>query len=274
MSRNDQCQLFHSLFFNEKWKEALNRIDSHPDEVRNRDNEGYLPIHIVCLTRNSTVPVTVIEKLIEAYPESVKETTEKASRIPLHCIVRGTFSPTIDVVTVIIQKYKEGVSMKDHMECIPLHNYLLCCEKPSIDIVKLLVEAQPDTVSISDKDGWLPLHHAGACGALEISQYLIDLYPEALTKHDLAGCTPRNYAECSKHYDLYNKLREEEIKHFGTNRSKVTHSWDLPPEKDNLFSMGANLKQDQVSDEKQDSTISVPSGTTQPETDATSIIPV
>ena len=192
-------------------------IALHPAEVRSSDTYGNLPIHNACALAN--IPANVIEELISAYPESVKQTTtHEFSQLPLHYAVNCCGSSTMTaVVEVLLQNYKEGASVKDTNGLTPLNSHMSACKCPSLDITKMLLDVCPDAVLMCNDYDWYPLHYAAYHGNWEISKYLIDLYPYALMKKDNDGRTPRDIATDNYHYQLCDKLREEEEKQFRHN---------------------------------------------------------
>lgn len=202
-----------TLIHSQNWLEVLNRISSHPEEVR-PSNYDYLPIHRACIRQN--VPVKVIEALIEAHPQSVKQQTKSyEDRLPLHISVCHVSSTMPDVVKVLLDSYKEGALVKDRYGRTPLNQHLMFCQYPSLEMVRMLVEADPDVVRITDNVDWYPLHSAAYIGDWEISQCLIDLYPDALLKKSQHCKTPGDISNNNGHCQLYDKLNGEEEKRFG-----------------------------------------------------------
>lgn len=210
------------LMDEENWSEVLHRIESHPQEVQSRNNEGdALPIHWCCMKPN--VPVEVIKSLIDAYPESLRHITSYGA-LPLHCAMTRSCSSTQSaIIDVLLKYYQEGVCKKDHIGDTPLTNYLQWSRPPSLDIIKRLVDASPSVVRIVDACQWVPLHHAVDLGYWEISQYLIQCYPEALLKQDYSNRTPRDIANENDHQRLRDRLLQEEQSRFGSKQRKTSN---------------------------------------------------
>jgi len=196
----------------EKWTKALERICSYPKEAQVSDEYGYLPIHRAC--ECESVPIKVIESLIDAYPESVEHKSPKDGLVPLNFAVSCKSSTHYDIVKVLLRHYKEGASMRDRDGRAPLHSHLCESSSPSLDMVKLLVKACPDAVRVCDNYKWYPLHYAAKNGNLDIAQYLIDLYPDSLLMRTENGETPIDVASSFGQRQLCYKLREEEETRF------------------------------------------------------------
>lgn len=203
-----------------EWTEVLKRIDSHPSELRSWDNHGYLFIHRALYIED--VPVEVIEALIKAYPESLEQKSKITGILPLLCAVRHYSCPNSNIIKLLVQNYKNAVTATDEDGRTPLIYHLLVCQSPSLEIVNILVEAHSDVVLMRDSKKWYPLHYAAYRGNWEISQYLIQCYPDVLLEENNDNRTPRDITICNCRYAVSEKLREEEETRFGK-------SDDVPP---------------------------------------------
>lgn len=197
-----------NLIHLKRWEEVLAKISSSPDELRSCDNGGFLPIHNACFQGN--VPLNVIETLVEAYPQSIKQKSQTYGLLPLHCAVHHYSSTNSEVVKFLLRNYKEGASAKEENGRTPLIYHLLVCQSPSLEMTKLLVHAHLDAVRICDSGKWNPLHYAAYRGNWEISQYLIDMYPDALLEENNENKTPRGITICNGRHQMAEKFREAE----------------------------------------------------------------
>lgn len=211
-----------TLISKKKWVEVLERIVSHPDEVR-VCKDGILPIHRACGCDD--VPFRVIEALIETYPQSLEQKCNTFDGgLPIHDAVSHDYSTiNTDVIKLLLQHYKGSASVKDEDGCTPLQSHLYCSPSPSLEVVKMLVEAHPDAVRTHDQYKWYPLHCAAACDNWQIAIYLIDLYPEALVKHTFTDQIPRIVADEYRKFKMCDKLREEEETRFGRTIGNQSH---------------------------------------------------
>lgn len=197
-----------NLIHLKKWVDVLAKVCSNPEDLHSWDNGGFLPIHNVCFQDN--VPMNVIEAFVDAYPESVKLKSQSCGLLPIHCAVHHYSSTNPAIVKFLLRHYKEGASEIEVNGRTPLIYHLLVCQSPSLDTTKMLVDAHPDSVRICDKEKWNPLHYAAYRGNWEISQYLIEMYPDALLEENIDNRTPRGITVCNGRYQLADKFLEAE----------------------------------------------------------------
>ena len=139
-----------------------------------------LPIHEACA--NESVPLSVIQALVQAYPDSARVTESAYHRLPLHIVCRKTANA--QVVKFLLEQYADAALEPDALGRLPLH-YVLS-NGADDDIVDLLLQYGPDAARGVDKKGWFPLHVACSMGAsTRVILQLLDLYPEAsvMTTH-------------------------------------------------------------------------------------------
>merc|ERR1712150_184881 len=78
------------------------------------------------------------------------------------------------------------------------------------EMTRMLVDAHPDAVRIRDNGKWNPLHYAAYRGNWEISQYLIEMNPDALMEENMDNKTPRAITVCNGRHQMAEKFREAE----------------------------------------------------------------
>jgi len=205
-----------ALIVTEQWPEVLERLDSNPKEAEMWEN-GILPIHCAC--RRPKVPVPVVESLIKAYPHSLGQRSQPLGLLPLHCALESTSSTNVNVVRTLLLNYKKAAAVKDEHERMPLHFHLWSCPKPSIDVVKLLVQAHPIAVSTGDRLDRYPLHYAAKGGKLEISKFLVELFPEGLRKKSF-GQAPLDFFQGNEKEHMLNALHDNQVKHIREEEEK------------------------------------------------------
>lgn len=224
-----------NLIHLKRWKEVLEKVSSNPDELCSWDNGGFLPIHNACFLEN--VPLNVIESFLEVYPESVKQKSQTYSLLPLHCAVHNYSSTNSEVVKLLLASYKEGALAQEENGRTPLIYHLLVCQSPSLEMTKMLADAHPDAVRICDSGKWNPLHYAAYRGNWEISQYIIDMYPDALTEENNDNRTPRDITVCNGRNQMAEKFLEAEediqsgMMKITVERDESVHVMDDKPEK-------------------------------------------
>lgn len=196
------------LIVTEQWTDVLERLETHPKEAEMWDN-GILPIHCAC--RRPKVPVQVVESLIKAYHLSLGQKSQPLGLLPLHCALESVSSTNILVVQTLLEKYRKAAMIRDEHERMPLHFHLWSCTKPSLDVVKILVQANPIAVSTGDRLDRYPLHYAAKGGQWEISRFLVDLFPEGLTKKSF-GQTPLDWFEGTRKDQMLKSLHDNQVK--------------------------------------------------------------
>jgi len=126
-----------------QWDKAINRIESHPEEVKTwvfrRESSNpkkirwrLLPIHATCIFRS---PLAVIEALVSCY--------------------------------------SDGAQMKDDQDMLPLH--LACRNGASKGVVLTLLYAFPESMTVTDRKGRTPSELVGASSSQNREAVIIAL---------------------------------------------------------------------------------------------------
>lgn len=133
-----------------------------------------LPIHEACA--NESVPLTVVQALVKAYPESVRVTESAYQRLPLHIVCRKTANA--QVVQYLLSENADASLEPDALGRLPLHYAL--SNGANDNVVNLLLEYGPSAARGVDRKGWTPLHVACSMGAsTHLTNKILELYPEA-----------------------------------------------------------------------------------------------
>lgn len=224
-----------SLIYKEKWSEIPDRIKEYPEEAQVWENLDDRPLLYACGRTN--IPGEVIDAIIQACPQAVKEKSKLGGALPLHIAARQLSNTTPDIVKVLLHHYKEAAVIGNDHGHTPLMSHLVLNETPSLEVVKTLVETKPEAAKITDDFYYYPLHRATDCGIWEIVKCLIDAYPEALRKKTRTEETPRDMCKRRGHDELYDKLCKEEDTIFG-----VTLSEDVKVEEDEQNNLSDKVK--------------------------------
>lgn len=179
-----------SLLLLGHWNKSIERIYKTPQEVK-LWHKDFLPLGHAC--KRSDVSVEIVKKIIDIYPKSLWTCDQRWNRLPLHWAIRCN-PPNILVIEILIKRHPSIAAIKDENGRTPLNYLLWFSRSPSLSLVRLLAEAHPDVVRLTDRFRWTALHHAVRNGRWDIVIYLIDLYPQALLKQDIAGLIPRYHA--------------------------------------------------------------------------------
>lgn len=168
----------------EQWERVIGLAKSKPEICKQwTERTGFfegirpsnvLPIHEACA--NESVPFSVVEALVQAYPESVRVTESAYHRLPLHIVCRKTAKA--QVVHFLLKENSEASLEPDVLGRVPLHYAL--SNGANDDVVDLLLQYGPDAARGVDRKGWTPLHVACSMGAsTRVTAKLLELYPEA-----------------------------------------------------------------------------------------------
>jgi len=142
---------------------------THKANVAEFDKEGYLPLHHAC---EAQANATIIDKLLEIYPEGAKLVTKGEGKgdLPLHlaCMKSVTgdtakaLAARIESVDLMIEAmvnaYPEACTIKQR-GALPLH--LACAHQFPLGAVTTLIKQHPDACKVlAEGSGNLPLHLA------------------------------------------------------------------------------------------------------------------
>jgi len=189
--------------------------DKYKPAVKERDTEGYLPIH---WAGEAQCKQNVFEVLLSAFPEGVKEVTNKTKERPggdmtLHLLCKGTITAdtekafkqkTVDkegAIQTLVAAYPEASRLRIKGK-LAIHN--AARSNTPAGAIEALVDANPtscqekeegDDIGLGPADGNLPLHSAClkklADGVIE---KLVQTYREGAATPNGPGNLPIHYA--------------------------------------------------------------------------------
>lgn len=197
----DNRTILFRLVLKKDWNGTVQRCESFPEEAATwivtkgfHGNLRFLPLHKVCVL---SPPMSVIESLIEAYPDGAKG-KDQDGWLPIHCACFYGASQTI--INALIQAYPSGASNKDDEGRTPLHYAALKCASDSV--VSSLLRANPKAAVSKDDEGRLPIHHACSKGAPDGSiEALLKVSSKGAQSKDDQGRLPIHHA-CRKNATL------------------------------------------------------------------------
>jgi len=163
---------------------------AYPDGARIQNQNGELPLHFAAETNAS---VDVISVLLNAYPGSA-QIQDKWGDLPLHCNLN------IDVVSVLLNAYPGGAQIKNEVGRLPLHK-AVCEPDVSVDVVSALLSAYPGGVRVKDNDGVLALHYAVRYVSHDVISALLSAYPDGVRVKDNVGRLPLHAALAEEFVD-------------------------------------------------------------------------
>ena len=150
-------------------------LEAFPDAVRERTSDGDLPLHLALYSYSS---IKIIRLLITAYPESAAE-RNKYGNLPLHCALRNNLN--IEIITIILDSYPQGAYERDEANWLPLH-IVLKADAPRENVISILLERCPDLAKEKDFGGELPLHYSlrKSSISLDTVRVIFNAFPDAV----------------------------------------------------------------------------------------------
>jgi ankyrin repeat protein len=185
------------LIIKKEWSSATSRVHAFPDEANTwivtkgfNGNLRFLPIHKACVL---TPPVTLMEALVAANPESVKS-RDQDGWLPIHCAC--FYGASEAVVNTLLVAYPKGAQCKDDDGRLPIHYATLKCAPEAV--IEGLLKNFPKGAMSKDDEGRLPIHHACSKGAAEgVIDALLKASPKGAQSKDDQGRLPLHHA-CRK----------------------------------------------------------------------------
>jgi len=150
---NGRLPVLHSLIFCGSSGFIKMLFKAYPEAVREKTNEGNLPLHVACKMHTADID-DIVQFLIEAYPEGAK-VQNLAGFLPLHFAVdRNAFN----AAKWLLKVYPEASIVKNQAGYSPL--ILLCNDyfisKFELEWLDLFLSANPGSMDIRDQRGDLP----------------------------------------------------------------------------------------------------------------------
>lgn len=193
-----------ALIVAKRWDEltgALTDSVAQSPALRQTDGElGTLPLH---LAAKHQAPISVIEQLMELWPDAIKEVSTSgnypwelaASAVePCVAVVERLLAGHLQAVGEIGSGASERLKVHDEISepLVPIH--LACKYGAPAALLAQLLQRRPQACS-ERRDGHLPLHWAAAKQApLAIVEQMLAAYPDALSQTDPNLCLPLHLA--------------------------------------------------------------------------------
>jgi ankyrin repeat protein len=148
----------------------------------------------------------LVHIFLEAYPEALAKADDNGF-LPIHrALISGSASPSLELIKLCIHECPESILEVTPLGALPLH---LACNyrSGSIDIVQYLVDIFPDAVQCRDNEGQFPLDHALDANdpQVEVVELLVQQYPVVLSFLDDQGRLPLHRV-LRKHRNRYDGI--------------------------------------------------------------------
>lgn len=156
-----------------------------PQALQIGDEFNSLPLHHACSQggKNPSM-IDVIQYIIAKYPNAVRCSTNGClNRLPLHIACQNSASASI--IEILVQSWPDSVKEKfGQFGRLPIH--IACDNGADLPVIELLTKLFPESLTIQETiTGFTPLHTACYCSSdLSVIQFLAKRSPESLLVQD------------------------------------------------------------------------------------------
>ncbi|RYH20132.1 hypothetical protein EON65_24475 [archaeon] len=126
-------------------------IKSQPDCVKAKTVSSLIPLQVAL---ENQAPSTLVDRLLLAYPESIRVFTNR--NLPIHFACQH--KPSVSVVQRLLQDYPDSINIPGDEELLPVH--FAVSHKASYEVTRCLIQANPENLLIRDRSHRMPLHYA------------------------------------------------------------------------------------------------------------------
>jgi len=173
---------------NSEFDTILNRLLQPPQFIASsRNREGSCPLHFACGAPEEMVPISALQRLLEAYPAGASRVNSR-SRLPLH-VHCSRKRASVSAAQLLVEAYPEGLRSLDQFteeSWTPLH---YACAKPNIELIEFLGRADSFAMRLRSRNGETPLHVLCRQRPMEehlnALQLLLDSVPEVACWKDV-----------------------------------------------------------------------------------------
>ena len=168
-------------------------LEAHPGSVSEIESDMELPLHQAATNKSRAF----CRILVDAYPESIRR-VDGASSLPLHNAC-GDGRP--ETVEYLFGLYPESLHIRNNGGYLPIHEAVNHPGDNTPKVIKFFLRHDPECLSKpvaseigNNYDGYLPLHlicaYCWRTDESNVTEFLFDLYPEAILIQDERGQTP------------------------------------------------------------------------------------
>jgi ankyrin repeat protein len=187
-------------------------VDYCPGALHFQDAQGQTPLLQACSDNNS---LSQVYSLVRKWPEQVmtqascilEEDTFNGEMLPS---ALASKSACLERVQYWVRLHPEVVLSPDSQGRLPVHYAVISPSEDALDIVQFLMDNSDSCVSVADHHGRLPLHYAAVCTSRHsnVTELLMEAYPEGLLHTDKDGRLPCHYADRARQYSVLDRMCE------------------------------------------------------------------
>lgn len=183
-------------------------VSFRPNSINQEDEDGCIPLMHAC---SCNANIEVINYLYQR----CKSTIEHADNFGCSAIHYATFSGTKLAVEYLIQQQPNCVEWVEDNGALPLHDAVQNTRgfQNQYELSQLLLQHYPQGIFKKDNFGAFPLHKAAKSSNLEVVTLLYQSFPNAVFAADNEGLLPLHYysqrEDKNEHLDLVQFLLEK-----------------------------------------------------------------
>ena len=188
-------------------------VEYCPGALLFQDAQGKTPLLQACADNNS---LSQVYSLVKKWPEQVttqvnlilEEDTFNGEMLPSALASKAA---SLERVQMWVRLHPEVViETPDLQGRLPIHYAAVSMSEDALDIIQFLMDQSETCVSVADHHGRLPLHYAavGKSGWSQVTELLLEVYPEGLLHADKDGRLPWHYADCARQDGVYDRICE------------------------------------------------------------------
>lgn len=164
-----------------------------------KPNSGSTPLHLACnRSFAANLNLQVIQFLVDRYPRALvmRDSVGCTPLLGVCHFVPG--EDVLPLIQLLVEASPESVRQLDSAGNTVVHRYLLGSGSPSLSIVEYLTSVYPGSLRIRDKvKKMTPIDIACQRSQVDIVRYLAQQYPETLKSHSPAGTQTPLHTVCS-----------------------------------------------------------------------------
>jgi ankyrin repeat protein len=158
VKRHHQRPRHHAIKHGQSESKVLAIINECPQEVKVRDNNDQLPLHLACSPYD--VSETIIKQLISVYPEYL-QCPDQYGSLPFHLLLESSHWRhhwSDDLIMFLMTHYPVRTQLVDKLGHYPIHVACFGISRSRhINVILKLIEAYPTVTEHADKNWQLSI---------------------------------------------------------------------------------------------------------------------
>ncbi|KAL3923598.1 MAG: hypothetical protein SGILL_001568 [Bacillariaceae sp.] len=177
------------------------------------NNQGELPLHLAC---ERSVPIHIIQGMVQAFPEAIKAQTTTYRQTPLHYLIRSK-NATLSLTQLLLQVCPQAAKIRDRYGRTPFMIGVHC--NVSGEVLEALYEAFPPAAGMKSTEELSSLE-AGSAPMPRGS-------PSATAERSSPAPLPKSLTEKFRHGIIEGERLEEELKLYAPHGFRLRHNHNM-----------------------------------------------